>query len=161
MCKRDWHQSLSCDEAASEDAKRRREEDKESEKMVGKVSKPCPGCGVKIEKDGGCVNMHCEYTIEAVKTWLEVLTDDRRCQVRMWILLGLHGQIQCGQWRVPPRRMSRALSVVIAMTLTKALLEPSLRVWRRSDNRNEVSRKGLRMERRRIEHRGFDEMEMR
>ncbi|GAB7338858.1 hypothetical protein MBLNU457_5544t2 [Dothideomycetes sp. NU457] len=64
-CKRDWHEDQSCEEAATEDAKRRRErqaEDKASEKQVGKISKPCPGCGVKIEKNGGCINMHCEFT---------------------------------------------------------------------------------------------------
>ena len=90
LCKRDWHESLSCDEAATEDASRRREEERESKKLVGKVSKPCPGCGAKIEKDGGCINMHCEFTRSLER---EDGANDHRLQVRLWILLGLHGQV--------------------------------------------------------------------
>lgn len=76
LCKRDWHENETCDEAATEDAKRRRQrqaEDKASEKEAGKISKPCPGCGVKIEKNGGCINMHCESDRRTTKTELMVL----------------------------------------------------------------------------------------
>ncbi|KAL2130856.1 hypothetical protein VTI74DRAFT_5846 [Chaetomium olivicolor] len=40
-------------------ARRRAEEEKASETTVGKTTKPCPGCGARIEKNNGCAHMTC------------------------------------------------------------------------------------------------------
>ncbi|KAF3038119.1 hypothetical protein E8E12_005248 [Didymella heteroderae] len=52
-CIRPWH-SGSCDSA-------KRREDRQSEKAIKKLgAKPCPKCGVNIEKQGGCDHMNCQ-----------------------------------------------------------------------------------------------------
>ena len=54
-CNRPWH-SGSCNSA-------RRHEDKQSEKTIKKLgAKPCPKCGINIEKQGGCDHMNCKNT---------------------------------------------------------------------------------------------------
>ncbi|KZM19425.1 uncharacterized protein EKO05_0003094 [Ascochyta rabiei] len=51
-CNRPWH-SGSCDSA-------KKREDKQSENAIKKLgAKPCPKCGVNIEKQGGCDHMNC------------------------------------------------------------------------------------------------------
>ncbi|KAJ4367043.1 hypothetical protein N0V83_007573 [Neocucurbitaria cava] len=55
-CNRPWnnHDSGGCDEA-------RKEEDKLSEEALKSLgAKPCPNCGVNIEKNGGCDHMICQ-----------------------------------------------------------------------------------------------------
>jgi hypothetical protein len=52
-CNRPWH-SGSCDSV-------KKREDKQSEKAIKKLgAKPCPKCGVNIEKQGGCDHMNCK-----------------------------------------------------------------------------------------------------
>ena len=51
-CNRPWH-SGSCNSA-------RKMEDEQSEKAIKDMgAKPCPKCGVNIEKRGGCDHMNC------------------------------------------------------------------------------------------------------
>ncbi|KAJ4987456.1 E3 ubiquitin-protein ligase dbl4 [Stagonosporopsis vannaccii] len=51
-CTRPWH-SGSCNSI-------KRREDKESEKVIKNMgAKPCPKCGINIEKQGGCDHMRC------------------------------------------------------------------------------------------------------
>ncbi|KAL1645323.1 hypothetical protein SLS61_008393 [Didymella pomorum] len=52
-CSRPWH-SGTCDNA-------KQREDEKSEKAIKKLgAKPCPKCGVNIEKRGGCDHMNCQ-----------------------------------------------------------------------------------------------------
>ena len=64
-CDSIWHEGLSCEEAR-EKGKEKGEE--MSELWVGKKTKTCPGegCGVKIEKDGGCSFMTCEFCFSSL-----------------------------------------------------------------------------------------------
>jgi len=105
MCKRDWHPKISCDQVPAEEARQRLAEDKQSEATIATVSKPCPNCGVKIQKEGGCVNMHCEYIVALVITSSGTLTDCSRHQMPIWVLLGLHGHLQQEDWRISPKWM--------------------------------------------------------
>jgi hypothetical protein len=58
-CNRLWHTGETC-----VDYKLRTgtDEDREkaSEAEVEKISKECPGCNMRIQKDGGCEHMTCE-----------------------------------------------------------------------------------------------------
>ncbi|ETS77946.1 hypothetical protein PFICI_10008 [Pestalotiopsis fici W106-1] len=47
------------EEAERERARNRQAESTASERFANKTTKPCPSCGVRIFKDGGCDHMHC------------------------------------------------------------------------------------------------------
>lgn len=53
-----WHSSYTCEEyeMSHPQAKITRT----TEEMVIKMSKPCPGCGIAVQKTGGCNHMNCE-----------------------------------------------------------------------------------------------------
>jgi IBR domain, a half RING-finger domain len=53
-----WHRGYTCLEY--ETSHPQAAITKTSEEMVRKMSKPCPGCGIAVEKDGGCNHMNCE-----------------------------------------------------------------------------------------------------
>ncbi|KAJ8128515.1 hypothetical protein O1611_g5117 [Lasiodiplodia mahajangana] len=48
------------EEEARELLERRRQEEEMTRKLIRQVTKPCPNCGVPIEKNGGCDHMHCK-----------------------------------------------------------------------------------------------------
>ena len=50
-----WHQGLTCSEYETI----KRGVDKATEKYIKKETKPCPSCGVRIVKTGGCDSMVC------------------------------------------------------------------------------------------------------
>jgi hypothetical protein len=60
-CQRSAHPGESCDKYKARLQGRVDEEDK-SLVTIRRASKPCPGCGIRIEKNGGCDHMGCEYT---------------------------------------------------------------------------------------------------
>ncbi|KAF2128575.1 hypothetical protein P153DRAFT_376696 [Dothidotthia symphoricarpi CBS 119687] len=53
-CNRPWHKSGSCSKALEKE----NQESEEAIKSMG--AKPCPKCGVNIEKQGGCDHMSCQ-----------------------------------------------------------------------------------------------------
>jgi IBR domain, a half RING-finger domain len=53
-----WHTGYSCQEY--ETSHPEAAVTKTNEEMIRKMSKPCPGCGIAVQKDGGCNNMSCE-----------------------------------------------------------------------------------------------------
>jgi IBR domain, a half RING-finger domain len=53
-----WHTGYTCQEY--ETSHPHAAITKTSEELVQKVSKPCPGCGIAVQKDGGCNHMSCE-----------------------------------------------------------------------------------------------------
>ena len=61
-------------------------EDDGSKELIEKTTKPCPKCGVRIEKNGGCRAMHCQYKgCNTHFCWncmqiTGVHTDDHDCQ---------------------------------------------------------------------------------
>ena len=52
-----WHRGYSCEEY--ERSHPQAAITKTSEEMIRKMSRPCPGCGVAVEKAGGCNHMRC------------------------------------------------------------------------------------------------------
>lgn len=60
VCEANWHQDQTCEEFQ---AVRRRlhAENERSQQEVKKLSKPCPGCRVPIQKNRGCDHMRCQY----------------------------------------------------------------------------------------------------
>ena len=58
ICDRPWHDGESCADYQARVKDRLDEEDK-SIKEMQKVTKHCPGCFKKIQKNGGCPSMHC------------------------------------------------------------------------------------------------------
>ena len=63
QCNVAWHEGESC-EAYQENMSVRHTEERASEEAVKKLSKLCPNakCNKKIEKDGGCDHMTCEFS---------------------------------------------------------------------------------------------------
>ncbi|EMC94020.1 hypothetical protein BAUCODRAFT_36491 [Baudoinia panamericana UAMH 10762] len=57
-CDRPWHEGETC-VAYQERVKGRFEEEDQSFRVIQKVSRPCPGCGRRVQKNGGCRFMHC------------------------------------------------------------------------------------------------------
>ena len=53
-----WHQGYSCQDY--ETSHPQAAITKTNEEMIQKMSKPCPGCGIAVEKTGGCNHMSCE-----------------------------------------------------------------------------------------------------
>jgi DNA-directed RNA polymerase subunit RPC12/RpoP len=59
-CNRPWHAGTKCD-------KNKIAENKKSEAAIKTLgAKPCPKCGVKIEKISGCDHMTCKYSKASV-----------------------------------------------------------------------------------------------
>ncbi|KAF2109641.1 hypothetical protein BDV96DRAFT_669153 [Lophiotrema nucula] len=57
-CSRAWHPKATCDQKTMQ---ARKEEEEQSEKEMKRMgAQPCPHCGIKIEKDGGCSHMFCK-----------------------------------------------------------------------------------------------------
>lgn len=50
-------------ERVAEVIQRRRMEDLYSERLAAQITRACPGCRVRIEKDAGCMHMACEYSL--------------------------------------------------------------------------------------------------
>lgn len=50
-CAAEWHEGETCSEYQAR-VKRMPEEEEASELEVGKISKKCPGCGIKVMKNG-------------------------------------------------------------------------------------------------------------
>lgn len=58
-CYRPWdtHDGVNCDEA-------KKSEDAKSEATLKKMgAKPCPNCGINIQKDGGCDHIKCKFFV--------------------------------------------------------------------------------------------------
>ena len=53
----------------------------ESLELIGQLTRPCPRCGLRIEKNGGCPHMHCKYF--PISHWL-ILT----IQVQIATMIG-------------------------------------------------------------------------
>ncbi|ERF69709.1 hypothetical protein EPUS_03701 [Endocarpon pusillum Z07020] len=60
-----WHQGYSCQDY--ETSHPQAAITKTNEEMIQKMSKPCPGCGIAVEKIGGCNHMSCR---ECGSSWL-------------------------------------------------------------------------------------------
>lgn len=56
-----WHEGQSCAEYDAEEEETRRRTGEE-EARTGRAVKACPGCGVRIKKDGGCDQMRCRLS---------------------------------------------------------------------------------------------------
>ena len=57
-CNRPWHEGETCTEYRAR-TKDRFEEEDQALRTIGKVTKKCPGCGKRIERNGGCPRMIC------------------------------------------------------------------------------------------------------
>ncbi|KXT04200.1 hypothetical protein AC578_109 [Pseudocercospora eumusae] len=57
-CDRPYHNGEDC-QAYQRRTKGRMDEEEKSLKEVSRISKNCPGCGKRIQKDGGCPIMYC------------------------------------------------------------------------------------------------------
>jgi hypothetical protein len=60
-CQRPAHPGETCAEYKARIKGRVDEEDK-SLKAIEKTTKPCPKCGVKVQKNGGCDHVRCKYS---------------------------------------------------------------------------------------------------
>jgi IBR domain, a half RING-finger domain len=53
-----WHDGYTCQEY--ETSHPQAAITKTTEEMLAKMSKPCPGCGIAVQKEGGCNHMSCK-----------------------------------------------------------------------------------------------------
>lgn len=60
VCETNWHQDQTCEEFQATHQRRLDVEDEISQREIAKISKPCPQCGVRIEKRSGCDHMTCQ-----------------------------------------------------------------------------------------------------
>ncbi len=51
-----WHRDLTCDEYEVN----RKGDDEATQDLLARETKPCPKCGVRIIKNGGCNHMTCK-----------------------------------------------------------------------------------------------------
>ncbi|KAG9674625.1 hypothetical protein KCU95_g11718, partial [Aureobasidium melanogenum] len=58
VCEANWHQDQTCEDFQAL-RQRLHAENERSQQEVKKLSKPCPGCSVPIQKDRGCDHMTC------------------------------------------------------------------------------------------------------
>ncbi|KAH0263849.1 hypothetical protein KCU91_g12445, partial [Aureobasidium melanogenum] len=63
VCEANWHQDQTCEDFQAL-RQRLHAENERSQQEVKKLSKPCPGCSVPIQKDRGCDHMTCQYTAD-------------------------------------------------------------------------------------------------
>lgn len=54
-----WHEGFMCDEYDMQRIPNKEEE--ASEKLIPKITRPCPRCHVKIQKSEGCHHMTCKF----------------------------------------------------------------------------------------------------
>lgn len=70
-----------------------------NEEMIGETSKPCPGCGIAVQKDGGCNHMSCERpTCAPPAPQFNTSRPNNLTNYRqpMWYFMGLGGcSIRC------------------------------------------------------------------
>ncbi|CUS12283.1 unnamed protein product [Tuber aestivum] len=92
-CRIPWHPSRTCAEVKSEHG--------ENEKLLGKLAKSCPGCGVMVEKANGCDHLKCRCNCE----WCW------ECRANYVIIRAVgnegHGKT-CPHWRGPAAHGSGA-----------------------------------------------------
>jgi len=86
-----WHQGYTCNDY--ETSHPQAAITKTNEEMINKMSKPCPGCGIAVEKVGGCNHMSCKSVTARISEvhFIHTLTICRRT---MWFKLAL-GQSCC------------------------------------------------------------------
>ncbi|KAH0020868.1 hypothetical protein KCU78_g6320, partial [Aureobasidium melanogenum] len=124
VCEANWHQDQTCEEFQ---AVRRRlhAENERSQQEVKKLSKPCPGCRVPIQKNRGCDHMRCS-----------------RCRHEFcWVCSADYGLIfregnhrhekNCIHYRANPRAQEPELP----RNRIERMLEPDTRL--RADNRSD------------------------
>lgn len=95
-CDRPWHEGESC-EAYQDRLRGHLGDEDASEKLITGLTKKCPGCKGKIEKDGGCSAMFCAYT----STYLRIWFADRnafRYPLSDLLLLALPGNLGRSPW---------------------------------------------------------------
>lgn len=68
-----WHEGRTCAEF-QEEKEARDESDLQSLQVVKKMSKTCPHCGARIQKNGGCDHMHCKSCRPVIRCYYGVLT---------------------------------------------------------------------------------------
>ncbi|KAL7717691.1 RBR-type E3 ubiquitin transferase [Entamoeba marina] len=61
-CSRVWHNNMTCEEKDEEEKRQKinREQDLRDQQAVAQFTRPCPHCGSRIFKDGGCQWMQCK-----------------------------------------------------------------------------------------------------
>jgi hypothetical protein len=65
------HEDESCSEYQLRNARSAKHEEASLEE-VAKISKPCPKCGSKLNKAGGCDHMTCEYSMHDLMTFSRI-----------------------------------------------------------------------------------------
>lgn len=96
-CERPMHDGETCTAYQARIHDRLEEEDKALQ-AVARLSKPCPGCGKAIQKNGGCPSMVCS-----------------QCRVNFcWNCLRVFGREGCGcaRARPPPPPAGERLSIM-------------------------------------------------
>lgn len=63
-----WHFEETCEayERRTNPFARRRYEDRQSDQTIEEVTKACPECGVRIQKEEGCDHMKCKFATSIV-----------------------------------------------------------------------------------------------
>ncbi|XP_063402975.1 E3 ubiquitin-protein ligase parkin-like isoform X2 [Mytilus trossulus] len=93
QCLNSYHGSSECrqqlledntqDFKVDEERELRARWDQESLATIEEISKPCPGCCTKTERDGGCMHMHCSRC-QMDWCWLCDREWNRECQGNHW-----------------------------------------------------------------------------
>ncbi|KAK6432315.1 hypothetical protein LTR95_011517 [Oleoguttula sp. CCFEE 5521] len=70
VCKAPFHEGQTCAEhqQAIRMAHDHAQENEQSEALVKEISKPCPGCGINLQKNGGCDHMSCGSLLPSYST---------------------------------------------------------------------------------------------
>lgn len=114
ICEVPWHEDETCEDYKTRILLARGDENEQSDKIVQKISKPCPSCHSRIEKFHGCDHMTCESdTSQRVVTvsFTDSLLTGSRCRTEFcWICLanyrdifrdGNHGHEKSCKWYRP------------------------------------------------------------
>uniref|UniRef100_A0A3P9L2M2 E3 ubiquitin-protein ligase parkin n=1 Tax=Oryzias latipes TaxID=8090 RepID=A0A3P9L2M2_ORYLA len=66
-----------------EEASRRGRWEQASQRLIQEMTKPCPNCSVPVERNGGCMHMHCALC-QADWCWLCGVPWNRECMGNHW-----------------------------------------------------------------------------
>lgn len=68
-----WHAGYTCDQY--DDSHPNAEITKSSEEAIKNMTKPCPGCGTRVGKNGGCSHMWCKSCLKDVRGAYQVIVN--------------------------------------------------------------------------------------
>jgi len=98
-CGESYHEGTPCPlgPEGKTEAETQAAENRASQAEVEKISKACPKCGVRIQKDGGCDHMACRYNMDPFDVALPLTTDRRTVPSR--VLLAMPRRLSGNQER--------------------------------------------------------------